>query len=138
MEVIVVYKLKKSVYNKISNTKGGIVMCSKHELNIILKKIAETYRLVYGDNLVKIMMYGSYARGDYDDYSDVDIAAIVKGERQALQNALKEVWDISADLELEYETIVSPTVIPFDEYEEYRNDIPYYMNIDKEGVVVVA
>ena len=138
MAVIVVYKLKKSVYNEISNTKEGIVMCSKHELNIILKKIAETYRLVYGDNLVKIMMYGSYARGDYDDYSDVDIAAIVKGERQALQNALKEVWDISADLELEYETIVSPTVIPFDEYEEYRNDIPYYMNIDKEGVVVVA
>lgn len=113
-------------------------MCSKYELDIILKKIAETYRLVYGDNLVKVMMYGSYARGDYDDYSDVDIAAIVKGERQELQTALKEVWDISADLELEYETIVSPTVIPFDEYEEYRNDIPYYMNIDKEGVVVVA
>ena len=113
-------------------------MCSKHELNIILQKIAETYRAVYGNNLVKVMMYGSYARGDYDDYSDVDIAAIVKGERVTLQSELKKVWDISADLELQYETIVSPTVIPFDEYEQYRHDIPYYMNIEKEGVVVVA
>lgn len=113
-------------------------MCSRHELDIILKKIAETYRAVYGENLVKVMMYGSYARGDFDDYSDVDIAAIVKGERRELQIELKKVWDISADLELEYETIVSPTVIPFDEYEQYRNDIPYYMNIEKEGVVVVA
>lgn len=113
-------------------------MCSKYELNIILRKIAETYRSVYGDNLVKVMMYGSYARGDFNDFSDVDIAAIVKGERHELQNKLKKIWDISADLELEYETIVSPTVIPFDEYEQYRQDVPYYMNIDKEGVVVVA
>ena len=113
-------------------------MCSKHELDVILQKIAETYRSVYGSNLVKVLMYGSYARGDFDDYSDVDIAAIVKGERRELQNALKKVWDISANLELEYETIVSPTVIPYDEFEQYRNDIPYYMNIDKEGVVVVA
>lgn len=113
-------------------------MCSKHELDIILQKIAEAYRVVYGDNLVKVMMYGSYARGDYDNYSDVDIAAIVRGERQELQKALKKIWDTSSELELEYETIVSPTVIPFDEYEQYRNDVPYYRNIEKEGVVIVA
>lgn len=118
--------------------KGGIDMCSKHELDIILQKIAEAYRVVYGDNLVKVMMYGSYARGDYDNYSDVDIAAIVRGERQELQKALKKIWDTSSELELEYETIVSPTVIPFDEYEQYRNDVPYYRNIEKEGVVIVA
>ncbi len=123
---------------KMDKMKGGIDMCSKHELDIILQKIAEAYRVVYGDNLVKVMMYGSYARGDYDNYSDVDIAAIVRGERQELQNALKKIWDTSSELELEYETIVSPTVIPFDEYEQYRNDVPYYRNIEKEGVVIVA
>ena len=90
-------------------------MCSKQELDSILREVAAAYRLVYGDDLVKILMYGSYARGDFDADSDVDIAAIVKGDRQTLQNDLKKVWDVSSDLELEYETIVSPTVIPFDE-----------------------
>lgn len=113
-------------------------MCSKQELDSILREVAAAYRLVYGDDLVKILMYGSYARGDFDADSDVDIAAIVKGDRQTLQNNLKKVWDVSSDLELEYETIVSPTVIPFDEYEKYREDIPYYRNIEKEGVVIVA
>ncbi len=113
-------------------------MCSKQELDSILREVAAAYRLVYGDDLVKILMYGSYARGDFDADSDVDIAAIVKGDRQTLQNDLKKVWDVSSDLELEYETIVSPTVIPFDEYEKYREDIPYYRNIEKEGVVIVA
>lgn len=78
-------------------------------------------------------MYGSYARRDFDAESDVDIVAIVKGERNVLQQRLKEIWDISSELELEYETIVSPTVIPYDEYEQYREDIPYYRNIAQKG-----
>lgn len=113
-------------------------MCSRQELNIILKKIAEAYRSVYGNDLITIIMYGSYARGNFDVESDVDIVAIVKGERKTLQQKLKKVWDISADLDLEYETVISPTVIPYDEYEQYREDIPYYRNIAQEGVNVVA
>ena len=50
-----------------------------------------------------------------------------------LQNKLKQVWDISADIGLENDIIVSPTVIPFDEYEEYKRTLPYYINIWKEG-----
>ena len=49
-----------------------------------------------------------------------------------------ETLDISSDLELEYGTIVSPTVIPFAEYEKYKNDLPYYRNIESEGVEIVA
>lgn len=53
-------------------------------------------------------MYGSYALGDFDADSYIDIAAIIKGYRQILQIYLKKEWYISSDLELEYETIVSP------------------------------
>ena len=78
-------------------------MCSKNELNILLKKLADIYREVYGEDIVRIVLYGSYARGTYDQYSDVDIVAIVNGDRAVLQKKLKSVWDKSADLELEYE-----------------------------------
>ena len=60
---------------------------------------------------MKILLYGSYARGDYDENSDVDIAAIVKGNREELQENLKHIWERSQELELEYETILSPVVI---------------------------
>ena len=48
------------------------------------------------------------------------------------------MWDISSDLELEYGTIVSPTVIPYEEFERYKNDLPYYKNIQSEGVCIIA
>ena len=113
-------------------------MCSIQQYNTIVRKLADIYRDVYGDSLDRVLVYGSYARGDQNEYSDIDIVAIVRGDRQELQEQLKDVWDISSDLELEYETIVSPTVIPFDEFELYRDDVPYYRNIANEGVAVSA
>ncbi len=108
-------------------------MCTRSELNLILQAVAKAYQSVYGTNIVKIILYGSYARGDHQKDSDIDIVAIVQGGRDKLQQGLKSVWDISSDLELEYGTIVSPTVIPFAEYEKYKNDLPYYRNIENEG-----
>lgn len=108
-------------------------MCTESQLNNISKQISRSYRSVYGDSIVAIYLYGSYARGNYTDESDIDITAIVKGNRADLQEKLKLVWDISAEIGLENDVVVSPTVIPYAEYEEYKEILPYYMNIQKEG-----
>ena len=113
-------------------------MCSRNELSIILDKLLLSYSSTYGGDLVRVLLYGSYSRGDYTSDSDIDVVAIVKGERQELQQRLKKVWDVSSDLELEYGTIVSPTVIPQDEYEKYKDIVPYYRNISDEGVEISA
>lgn len=113
-------------------------MCTKSQLNVLLKKISDIYRSVYGDQLVRVVLYGSYARGDYADDSDLDVVALVHGDRKKLQDQLRIVWDQTCDLELEYEMVLSPAVIPYEEFEKYREDIPYYRNIASEGVTVVA
>lgn len=113
-------------------------MCTENEFHLILRAVTQAYQAVYGDRVVKIVLYGSYARGENENDSDIDIAAIVQGEREVLQNELRKVWDISSELELEYGTIVSPTVIPYAEFEKYKNDLPYYRNIEREGVEIVA
>lgn len=108
-------------------------MCTESQINNISKQMSQFYRSVYGDSIVAIYLYGSYARGNYDDESDIDITAIVRGERLDLQNKLKKIWEQSAEIGIENDVIVSPTVIPFDEYEEYKEILPYYINIWKEG-----
>lgn len=55
-------------------------MCTENQLNFISQQVVQSYRSVYGNDIV-----------------------------------------------------VSPTVIPFDEFEEYKEKLPYYMNIWKEG-----
>jgi len=109
-------------------------MCTRNDIDAIVKKIIATYHHVYGDKLMAVYLYGSYARKDYDEHSDVDIVAIVDGERKYVQNQLKRIWDKSSELELEYEVIISPTAIPYNDFTTYGSVLPYYRNISTEGV----
>ena len=113
-------------------------MCTQVELNQILSKVIALYHKTYGENICSIYLYGSYARRDFDSDSDIDIVAIVKGTRKELQKQLEQIWDKSADIGLDYEVIISPTVIPYREFENYKDILPYYQNILKEGVEISA
>ena len=113
-------------------------MCTKNELNSILQKLTQIYRSVYGENLVQVILYGSYARGDYHTDSDVDVVAIVHGDRKTLQQQLKKVWDSSCELELEYDTILSPTVSPYDAFTPYHTGRPDYRHHTQEGAGISA
>ena len=73
-------------------------MCTEARLNKILSALIESYRSVYGSNIADIVLYGSYARGDYTEDSDIDVVAVVHGYRIELQKKLKTVWDVRMTL----------------------------------------
>lgn len=108
-------------------------MCTEAQLNRITRAMVDCYRVVYGEDIVEIILFGSYARGNYTEGSDIDIVALVHGSREVLQAKLKKVWDVSAELGLENDIIVSPMVVPYDEFVKYRQTLPYYRNIAEEG-----
>ncbi|MCL2717399.1 MAG: nucleotidyltransferase domain-containing protein [Lachnospiraceae bacterium] len=110
----------------------------KNDLDKILEKMFHIYKEIYKNDICHVYLYGSYARGDFSNGSDIDIVAIVKGERKDLQEKLKQIWELSADMELDYEIIISPTVIPYEEFNHYQNILPYYRNILKEGIELSA
>lgn len=113
-------------------------MCTKNDLSTITSDIVRSYHETYRENLRQIYLYGSYARGDYDANSDIDLVAVVDGERADLQQKLRKVWDVAAELGLEHDVVVSPTVIPKSEFEDFSDVLPYYRNIRTEGVLLYA
>lgn len=102
-------------------------------LDKICKRVAESYKKAYGDDVQGIYLYGSYARGDFDEDSDLDFVANVNGERSSLQQKLYEVWDDTNSMDLEFDTVTQASVIPLKEFAKYKNSLPYYRNIAKEG-----
>ena len=97
----------------------------------------QIYRSVYGEKH-SVILYGSYAEVTMIVIQILILLQFFHGDRKILQEQLKKVWDSSCELELEYETILSPTVIPYEEFQRYQKELPYYRNIAQEGVIVVA
>ena len=65
-------------------------MCTRNELNLILQAMTQAYQAVYGANVVKIILYGSYARGDYQKDSDIDIVLYCTGDMRKTSTRLEK------------------------------------------------
>ncbi len=111
-------------------------MCDKGTLDTILAKTVEQCKRIYGNALKYVILYGSYARGDYDEESDIDIVILVDKDRETLSASFEEIVKFSSDIDLEYGIMLSPSVLPYDEFIKYKEDLPYYTNIASEGVVL--
>ena len=88
---------------------------------------------IYGDNLISIILYGSVARDNASEESDIDIAILIKNDDEVMHD---KMLDLVVDLNLEYNQLLAPALIRIDEFEKWRGVLPYYKNIEKEGIVL--
>ena len=77
-------------------------------------------------HLSKVIVYGSYARGDYQKNSDVDV---IKKRENA-------VYDIAFDIEMSTGIDISPVIKSEEQYEYWVDVLPYYRNVREEGVEI--
>lgn len=115
---------------------GGDGMCTKSELNIITSAVAKKAKRMIGDKLDAVILYGSYARGDYDDESDIDIMVKIKGTRDDLRKYRYDLVDFGSDLSLEHNITVSILLYDTETFDRYRNAMPFLRNVQKDGVHV--
>ena len=83
----------------------------------------------------KIILYGSYARGDANEESDIDLLILV----DKIQTDYEDKMKIESPLfELGFETgmIISPLVKTKTNWEENFFFTPLYYNIRKEGIEI--
>lgn len=110
----------------------------KEKLNNIYMEVVKNIKEIFGDDLIGVILYGSYARGDYNDESDIDIALLIDKDRISLKRYNDLLVSQMTHFMLEHDVFISFNEIPFKEFEEYKEVLPYYKNIDKEGVNLVA
>ena len=84
---------------------------------------------------VELRIFGSVARGDYREYSDIDILVVLPVK---VDNAVEEqVFDMAYDIELEYGLDIGTIVYSKDFwYSERAAAMPLYKNIQREGLFV--
>ncbi len=82
-------------------------MCTKSELQTVLEKVKNASAQLYGDKLNRIILYGSYARGDNTDESDIDIMIVLNCEPDEIKRLRKPTIEMTSEISLEQEVLLS-------------------------------
>ena len=84
--------------------------------------------------VIRIILYGSVARKTETMESDVDIAVFVPARLNPMME--DRLSDVVVDMNLKYNKVFSVIDIEESIYQKWRNVVPFYQNIDKEGVML--
>ena len=105
----------------------------KTQLKLILPEIKQSLISLYQDQLEAIMLYGSQARGDAQEFSDIDILVILKSDINPYHE-IDKTSQIISQLCLNHDVVISRHFISS---EKFRNEnTPFLSNVKKEGIMI--
>ena len=105
----------------------------------ILEEYVKGLSKIIGKSLERVILYGSYARGEQDtngEISDIDIMILVNLTEEEIRKLEKKIMDYSYELDLEYDILLSPIIENFENYTNRIKYMSFYKNIEKEGVLL--
>ena len=97
----------------------------------LLEKLKKGLTDLYGQRLKAVYLFGSYARGDYNRNSDLDVMIVLDAYISYWDELVRSA-ELTSDLSLEYGVTISRTIMTEDQWE--KGDLPVLKNIRMEGI----
>ena len=96
-----------------------------------IKEFKREIRKLYGKRLKQIILYGSYARGNATEDSDIDLLIVLKGKVKPGKE-IDRMIDIVTEINLRYNVLISVYPISEEDYEKVNS--PLLINVRREGI----
>ena len=106
------------------------------ELTTIIQEFEQDMKNIFKDDFRSLWLYGSYARGDYDQNSDIDVMILVNTPVDKINSYYDRVSDCAFEYLMKYKVDISPVVKTIEHFNYWKRDLPYYYNVEKEGVLI--
>jgi len=109
------------------------VLKTREEALQLVHEFHERLAALYGDRLKGVYLYGSYARGEAREDSDIDVAVVLEGPLNRRQES-RRTSELISTLSLRENCVLMPFFLS----QEERLTGPYavFRNIASEGVAV--
>ena len=97
----------------------------------VLREFKVEIAKLYGERLKNVILYGSWARGDATEESDIDLLIVLEGE-VVPGKEIDRMIDIITEINLKHGVLAS--VYPLSEKDYFTVNSPLLLNVRKEGV----
>lgn len=104
------------------------------QLTHIKQAFKQRMEQLYGDRLAKVLLYGSYARGDFHEESDIDFMVVLKDEQLSPAREIFNISDASHDLNLLYDFWISVIPTSLEKFNNYPS--AFYQNVRKDSIAL--
>ncbi len=111
-----------------------MTVCTQREVGAIVSELTQKISRLYPMETPDVLLFGSYARGEADDGSDIDVIYLVDAPREVIARRSWQVGSAAAEILLEHGVLVSPIVENREYYYKNAEMLPFFRNIQKEGV----
>lgn len=110
----------------------------QNRVSIIMNEIVAEMKKIFGENLRQVFLFGSYARGEQEEYSDMDVMVLVDLSDEEIKQYNDAIIDVMSDASLRYGVL--PTIIGknYDHFYHWVPYLPFYRNIKVEGIEFYA
>lgn len=100
----------------------------------IMSEIHEELMKLFGGKIERIILYGSYARGDFNLESDVDIMILLNCDQREIKEKRRNISRIASRIGLKNDIMISLLARNCDDFENEMEYQPFYQNIEREGL----
>ena len=107
---------------------------NKETIENVALQARDRIAVLFPGEQVDAILYGSYARGDAENDSDIDVMVLVDAPREYIAEKTWEISGIAADLLLNSGIVVSPIVENRRYFQQNADFLPFYKNVIREGV----
>lgn len=105
-------------------------------IHTLLSQYLSEIQKIYGAHLKSVILYGSYARGDYTSDSDVDIMLLVDLSEEEMDDYSDALSELGFEYNVEHNIWMMPVVKNQQHFNHWVSSYPFYTNVQKEGVVL--
>ncbi len=102
----------------------------------VIKQYTLEVKRQFGSSLKAVILFGSCAREDYDDESDIDLLVLLDITPDKLPEARNKMRPFADKLDLQYDVVISAVFQSYDIFNKYKEASGFYKNIEKEGLVI--
>jgi predicted nucleotidyltransferase len=106
---------------------------TRKHIEPILEEVKRSLQKIYGGRLRKVILYGSYARGDATEGSDIDIIVLLD-EIRDFDAELDTLFEVIGQIDFKYDTLIS--VLPMEEKQFLARRLPVILNAKREGIPI--
>jgi predicted nucleotidyltransferase len=101
------------------------------EIKNLLAELKHGLAEIYGDRLKAVYLFGSYARGDYHEGSDLDVMIVLDTYKRYWDELVRSA-ELASDLSLKYGVTISRTIMTEKQWK--KGDLPVLVNVRAEGI----